>query len=335
MLIIVQQQTEISIGGGELPLLWRLILIVLAMLVLGVVVWLFRRLRRSVQGDDEWYTGEYSLLKAEAPASTRVGHTHSQSPSSSLPALSPAETTPGREPPTPTAPGDRIPSTPLIEESMPALSASLFTGASPERHPPTPSADSAGTASLPTSAPSGVVATPAHPATERAGSTIGQMPLSVDVTEPVGSVAPPQQAGAAVLPAASKPTPSEHVLGIPSGTSERAHVTTMLEVVQEITWHHHSLIIHGRVRNTSPDPLANLFAEFALVPIGVDLMETRLEPIEPSMLEPGQEGTFTLEIKANRFSRYHVTRIITAERQEVPFRCWLALSAQATELPSR
>ncbi|MCS6803631.1 MAG: hypothetical protein RMM98_10410 [Acidobacteriota bacterium] len=333
MFIVVQQQTEISIGGGELPLLWRLVLILLAMLVLGLIVWLFRRLRRSIQAEDEWYTGEYSLLKPEAPASSPGVDTAARSPVSPSTELPAAATVTLKEPSPLLQQPDSIPSAPLIEERTPVLSPSLFKEPSPEARPPAPATESAGASSSLTPP---TAAEPEYPAAERMDSDMGQRPLSADAARPTASeVTPPQQPDAAVLPPASQPTPSPRVLGIPSGQAELPHPTATLDVVQEITWHPPSLVINMRVRNASTYTLSNLFAEFALVPIGVDLVETRLEPIEPNVIGPGQQGKLLLELKANRYSLCKLTRIITADKKEVSFSCWLALPPQPTEPPSR
>jgi hypothetical protein len=360
------QRTEVSISGGGLP--WELILLIvlLAILVVGLVVWLFRGVRKTINADEEWGYEGYSLMKAES---------HQKAPAAEAPAMAPTDVpAPVNEPVLETKPTVARPA-PI--EPVPAQ---------PSPEPPKP-------VEAPTRP-----AEPAPPTARRPAPTVG--PETVPPVEPpqpaIGLTQPmiaPEEAlptehliEGEPSPSPSQPTSSEpffrayayevaqehrsrtarlavtavvvilvavyflvfpvqdavnstvasvgqrlsQMLKSQPAASTQLTALPQLDIVQETTLRDHSAVISGRVQNISSDTLVDLFAEFALAPVGVNLTETRLAPIQPSTLAPNQEGTYNIEIRTDEFSQYQLARIVTKDKKEITFKLSLTLPSTSS-----
>lgn len=356
------QKTEVTISGSAVPWQLWLLVILLAALVIGLIVWLFRGVRKTIQADDQWHYDEYSLMKAGPHQPTRG--TDASSGALAEPSIM-----------------DELAAKPEPEICEPSLIQPVFV------EPPQP--------------PQSVSASPTEPASpkvERPAPAYDRLVSPVEPVQPTARLAEPATAtetAQVVVPEhGSQPQPSgsragqsffqsfvyevqqEHrrrttqlvvggaivilvavyLLVFPvqdavntavAGLGQRlsrllqpqpmapAPLATLpqLDIVQEVTAHASEVTITGRVRNLSDKTLSHLFAEIALSPVGVELTETRLVPIQPSVLPPHQEGTYRLEISGGNFSKYQLARILTADQQEITFRLSLALPARSAPQP--
>jgi hypothetical protein len=98
-----------------------------------------------------------------------------------------------------------------------------------------------------------------------------------------------------------------------------------LDIVQAVTPRDRMVTISGEVRNISSETLSSLFAEFAFVKRDINLPETRLVPIQPTMLLPNLQGQYIIELSPDEFSEYRLARIVTADGRVVTFRLSLAM----------
>ncbi len=79
------------------------------------------------------------------------------------------------------------------------------------------------------------------------------------------------------------------------------------------------LIFRGTVRNISQKTFDSLYAELSLIRRESQLMETRIVPIRPSRLGPGEQGVYELVVSASEFMGNRRVRIFAAGA-EVPYR---------------
>ena len=80
-------------------------------------------------------------------------------------------------------------------------------------------------------------------------------------------------------------------------------------------------ILGGTVRNLSPAPLADLHIELELRRRASGALETRLSPLQPSVLEPGAEGRFSLFVTSREWSGSRVVRVLDqAHEQAIAFK---------------
>lgn len=79
------------------------------------------------------------------------------------------------------------------------------------------------------------------------------------------------------------------------------------------------LIFRGTVRNISQKTFDSLYAELSLIRRESQLMETRIVPIRPSRLGPGEQGVYELVVSASEFTGNRRVRIFAAGA-EVPYR---------------
>jgi hypothetical protein len=80
------------------------------------------------------------------------------------------------------------------------------------------------------------------------------------------------------------------------------------------------LLFRGTVRNTSNSrTFENLYAELSLLKRESRLIETRIVPVRPSRLGPGETGIYELTVPASEFMGNRRVRILS-EGREVPYR---------------
>lgn len=80
------------------------------------------------------------------------------------------------------------------------------------------------------------------------------------------------------------------------------------------------LTFRGTVRNISTsETFENLHAELSLIKRGSQLTETRIVPIRPSRLQPGDVGTYELTVPASEFTGNRRVRVF-ADGVEIPYR---------------
>lgn len=60
-------------------------------------------------------------------------------------------------------------------------------------------------------------------------------------------------------------------------------------------------VLAGTVENTSPEPLTNVSVELELKRRKDAVAERKLIPLEPSTLEPGQEGRYSIQLQAQDY----------------------------------
>jgi len=357
------QKTEVSISGSGVPWQIWLLVVLLAILVIGLIGWLFRGVRKTIQADNEWHYDDYSLMKAEQRQQAQGADVLSGAVAERPLVGEPA-------------------STPELEVAEPAtIEPVLVEPPPPPRRAPTPPAR------------------PLPPPAKRPAPTSG--PQAVAPMEPVQPVARvtqpvavPEKAPEAAEVGGDESVPSRPVADETFFQSfeyevqqERRRRTTQLvvggvivilvamyllvfpvqdvvnstvaslgqrlsqlfksqppaptqpatlpqlDIVQEVATRASGVVITGRVRNLSSDTLSHLFAEIALAPVGVDLTETRLVPIQPEVLPPNQEGAYRLQISGGEFSKLQVARILTADQKEITFKLSLAFSPGSARQP--
>jgi hypothetical protein len=359
----MMQKTEVSISGGGVPWQIWLLVVLLAILVIGLIVWLFRGVRKTIRADDEWHYDDYSLMKAE-----QREQAHGVDASSGALAEPPLVGEPASKPELEVA--EPAPIEPVLVEPPP-----------PPRRAPTPPAE-------PVPPP---VKRPAPTSDSQAVAPVEPAQPAARVTQPVAVPEKPLEGteeggGEAVL---SQPGSDEsffqsfeyevqqerrrrtarlitgsvmvvlvavYLLVFPVQDAVNSAVASLgqrlsqlfksqppaptplatlpqLDIVQEVTTRASGVIIAGRVRNLSSDTLSHLFAEIALVPVGVDLTETRLVPIQPQVLAPNQEGTYRLQISGSEFSKHQLARILTTDQKEITFKLSLAFSPNPARQP--
>ncbi|GEM_PF-6313811 len=361
------QKTEISISGGGLPWEFVIAILILVAVIIALVVWLFRSVRKTIYETEE-HPDQYSLIGTEQRERVEeaepvvelpepiTDQLSSMSPSASDRASAEQEIAPPGPPdvrPQPKEPGP--PPSPISVGEEP-------TAVSP---PPQPVAD-VGTAGTLESGPprarpvepewSQPGGAPTEPVPSDAASTPSTPASATPVLRTFEYEVEQEQhqrarqwaiAGSIVLILAiyALVPPVHRVVNsiIASGGQriggwlERAPTVSaeleplpQLELVEEVNQRDHRVTIKGRVRNISSHIFDGLFVEFVLVRRDVGLPETRLVSVEPATLPPNREGTYRLQISADEFSEYQVRRIVTADKKDVTFRLSLALPPGST-----
>ncbi|MBI3951715.1 MAG: hypothetical protein HY314_14800 [Acidobacteria bacterium] len=352
-MIGILQKTEVSISGGGTPWELALLVILLAILVIGLIVWLYRGVRKNINADDEWHYEAYSLMKtetpkkaqgAEAPPASEQGQASEPSivepieaPLPELPKPAPAPAPPAEPAPSVTkqAAPTRLEAIPLVEPAPPVAHFTRPVTMPEETVPAEEVVTSAPPASAPQPAPSEpFFQTYEYEVKQEQRSRTARM-IAVGVIVLLIAVYflifPVQEAvNSAVSNLGQR---LSQLLKTQPTASDQLATLPQLDIVQEVTTRQSEAVITGRVRNVSSNTLSHLFAEIALVPVGVELTETRLVPIKPETLAPNQEGTYSVEIRTDDFSKYQLARIITADKKEITFKLSLAFPSASPRQP--
>jgi len=320
------QKSEISISGGGTP--WELIVLiaVLMVLVVGLIVWLYRSVRKNIEAEDQWNYEQYLLMKEETLQAVQPQPAGGAAPAIGRETMEPAAAMLVEAPSPPRAPEPA---------PMPSPSATKAIVAR-EEHPA--SQERAGL-QPPVSMPSpsvgeSVFQTFEHEIEQKQRSHIVQLAVGGLIVLSVAVyflVFPVQDAvNSAVVNIGHR---LDQLFKAQPKAQDQLATLPQLNIAQEATPRGSEVEIAWRVRNISSETLSHLFAEVSLTPVGVELTETRLIPIEPDTLSPNQEGKSLLRLKADEFSKYQLTRVLTADRKEIPFKLWLALPSNPSRQP--
>lgn len=357
------QKTEVPISGGGVPWQIWLLVVLLAILVIGLIVWLFRGVRKTIQTDNEWHYDDYSLMKAEqrqqahgaGASSGALAEPPMMGEPASTPELEVAEPAPIEpvlvEPPPPPRRAPTPPAHPLPPPAKRPAPASGPQAVAPMQPVP-PAARATQPVAVPEKAPEaaevgGGESVPSPPGADESFFRSFEYEVQQERRRRtaqlvVGGVIvilvamyllvfPVQEAVNSAVASLGQRL-SQLLKSQPPAPTQPATLP-QLDIVQEVTTSDSGVVITGRVRNLSSDTLSHLFAEIALAPVGVDLTETRLVSIQPEALSPNQEGTYRLEISGGEFSKHQLVRILTADQKEITFKLSLAFSPGPARQP--